>query len=257
MLGARDNDLHGRAADEVAALAVVHSDPEGQAEHCLRRPQDDGPDGDRAALDACRRFILDEVALAVGAEPAVDLDAREPHTVALAFSGRQRLALQPYGWHMGRALHALQDSFTHTFRSPDGARVRHVLNFADWAEHDDHDPARDGHRHLSELDDCAAESPAARARTRNATAASVELLRAVVDDLGGAAGRSARAAAVLDRWLAYEPGCTVENRWCDAAELDEASEGCSVLASARPPARSRGRSRRWRSRSSGDVAARS
>ena len=228
LLGARDNDLHGYAANEFQELAVVHSAPEDQREHCLRAPSDDGPDGDRTALLACRGFILSEVSLAVGAAPTVDLRATEGQAVTLPFSGRRDAAVQRYGWHMGRALHALQDSFAHTFRAPDGRRVRHVLNFVDPAQGNGYVEARDGHDHIAALDGCNAQSTSEAHRTAVATDASAALLRAVVDGTGGAAGRVARAGAVLDDWFAIEPGCVYENHYCAAPELSEAAGGCSA-----------------------------
>lgn len=131
LLGARDNDLHGYGADEFQEIAAAHAVPEDQRKHCLRAPADDGPGGDGAALVACRGFILGEVALAVGGGAEVDLRAASSARVTPPFSSRRDAPVQRYGWHMGRALHALQHSFSHGLRSPDGRRVRHVLNFAD------------------------------------------------------------------------------------------------------------------------------
>ncbi len=234
VLGARDNDLHGYAASDFQELAAVHSAPEDQREHCLRAPTDDGPEGDVTALASCRGFILSEVSLAIGDGADVDLAAAVSVPLSLPFSGRRDAAVQRYGWHLGRALHALQDSFAHTLRSPDGRRVRHVLNFADPASGGDYSEARDGHDHINALDGCAPESASETRRTAHATAASEQLLGAVVDATGGAAGRLARVNAVLDAWLTVEPGCVYENRWCDAPELaEDAAAGCSAGPSAR------------------------
>lgn len=238
VLGARDNDLHGYAANDFQELAAVHGAAGDQREHCLRAPADDGAEGDVTALAACRGFILGEVALAVGDDAAVDLRATEVVRLSLPFSGRREVGVQRYGWHLGRALHALQDSFAHAFRSPDGRRVRHVLNFVDPSRGAGYDEARDGHDHVAALDGCDPGSAPATRRATVATRASEEFLRAVVDDAGGAAGRLARAGAVLDAWMAVEPGCVAANRWCDAPELaEDAAAGCS----ARP--RGEGRSR--------------
>ncbi len=57
LIGVRDNDLKGRTPNEVDALAMVHGDPAGQREHCLRSPQDDEPNGSQSALAGCRGFI--------------------------------------------------------------------------------------------------------------------------------------------------------------------------------------------------------
>ncbi|MDP3213883.1 MAG: hypothetical protein Q8S73_07250, partial [Deltaproteobacteria bacterium] len=228
LLGARDNDLHGYAANEFQELAAVHAAPDDQREHCLRAPTDDGPEGDRAALAACRGFILEEVALAVGGGDEVDLRATATARVTLPFSGRRDARVQRYGWHMGRALHALQDSFSHTLRSPDLRRVRHVLNFADPAQGNGYDEARDGHDHIAALDGCDAASAIEARRAAVATEASAELLRAVVEGPGGAPIRVARAAAVVDAWFVVEPGCVFANRYCAAPELAEVGPGCAA-----------------------------
>lgn len=236
LLGVRDNDLHGYAANEFQELAVVHAAPEDQREHCLRGPADDGPDGDRTALAACRAFILSEVALAVGTAAEVDLRGAESVPVTLPFSGRRDAAVQRYGWHMGRALHALQDSFTHALRSPDGRRVRHVLNYADPAQGNGYDEARDGHDHINALDGCAVGSASETRRAAVAADASAELLRAAVDGAGGGAGRVARASAVLDAWFTIEPGCVLANQYCAAPELAESGGGCAAGPRAPRPA---------------------
>lgn len=232
LLGARDNDLHGYAANEFQELAAVHAAPEDQREHCLRAPADDGPEGDRGALAACRGFILAEVALAVGGGAEVDLRATAPARVTLPFSGRRDAPVQRYGWHMGRALHALQDSFSHALRSPDGRRVRHVLNYVDPAQGNGYDEARDGHDHIAALDGCDAAAASEARRAAVATEASVELLRAVVEGPDGAAARVARAAAVVDAWFEVEPGCVYANQYCAAPELAEVGAGCAAGPSA-------------------------
>jgi hypothetical protein len=228
LLGARDNDLHGYAADDAQELAAVHAAPEDQREHCLRAPTDDGPDGNRSALVACRGFIVAELTAALGSTPALDLAATEPHTVTLPFTGRRAIAVQRYGWHMGRALHALQDSFAHAFRTPDGRRVRHVLNYVDHAQGRGYDEARDGHDHIAALDGCDPASLAEAHRVARATDASAELLRAVAEGSANGAERVVRGAAIVDAWTAIEPGCTVANRYCAAPELSEGSAGCAA-----------------------------
>ncbi len=238
LLGARDNDLRGYAADDFQELAEVHATPEDQREHCLRAPSDDGPDGDRTALLACRTFIVEELTAAIGAAADIDLAATGAQTVTLPFTGRRAVTLQRYGWHLGRALHALQDSFAHTLRTPDGARVRHVLNFVDRAQGSGYDEARDGHDHMSALDGCDPASLAEGHRTAVATEASEQLLRAVVEGAGGGPARVLRAAAVVDAWTVIEPGCSITNRYCDAPELSEGSAGCAAGPTA--PAHSKG-----------------
>ncbi|MEZ4407439.1 MAG: hypothetical protein R3A52_13325 [Polyangiales bacterium] len=198
LLGARENDLHGASPRDLTRLFEVHTDPAFQDEHCLRRPQDDGPEGNLSALAACRAFILREVDLALGDGDQPDLEATEPHAVSLAFSGERDVSLPRYAWHMGRALHALQDSFAHTLRSPDGRRVRSVLNFTDQARDPSFEPSRDGYGHISALDECADHDSADAQRTRFAGEASEVPSGALVDDTMALSGRRARARGGID-----------------------------------------------------------
>lgn len=219
LVGVRDNDLRGVAPSDLPGLSEIHTEPALQLEHCLRSPADDGAPGDARALGACRRFVLRELALALGEGDDLDLESTVPVPTYLAFRERTELRVRRFGFHLGRAIHAVQDSYAHAFRAPEVGRVRHVLNFTDFARSGDYHEARDGHRHLNRLDDCDQDDPASAARARAAEEATTRLLRAVVDETGGRAGRLARAALVLDSVLALEPGCTADNRWCDAPEL--------------------------------------
>ena len=49
-------------------------------------------------------------------------DARTDATVATEFQGSVSYPLSGLYYFAGRAIHAVQDSFTHSFRSPDGHR---------------------------------------------------------------------------------------------------------------------------------------
>ncbi|MCC7540702.1 MAG: hypothetical protein IT379_31085 [Deltaproteobacteria bacterium] len=237
-IGVRFNDLHGAAATDLPRLAHVHNDPNGQDEHCLRAPRDDGPAGDASALDSCRSFILSQVERALGDATSMDLDSDERVDVRLAFRGTTPVPVAAFAFHIGRALHALQDAFTHTFRAPSDLRIRHVLNFVDWAVTDDATEARDGHPHISELDLCDGETEPRRRRVHAATDASIALLSAVFSP-GTRAERLARAAQVLDTALATEAGCTADNAWCGAEEPSE------IASCAAAPGRSRTSALGW------------
>jgi hypothetical protein len=227
-IGVRWNDLHGLEHTDLPALATLHSRPDAQDEHCLRGPRDDGAEGDRAALAACTSFIMACVDAALADSDSVDLDARVKVQVALAFQSRAEVSIQRYGFELGKALHALQDGFSHTLRSADGTRVHHVLNFVDSAD-DDYRESRDGHAHIDGLDLCGG-SEARRERRALATVASVELLSALAAPGLDRVTRRAAAQAVVARWLRHEPGCTVDNAYCDAPELREPEPGCSIAA---------------------------
>lgn len=223
LIGVRDNDLRGHGPTDVAELVDVHNDPKGQSDHCLRRGEDDGPAGDQTALDACKTFILEQIEIAIGSEDRVEIASPVRVQVSLSFRGQVYVDISRFGYHIGRALHALQDGYTHTFRSPADGRVRHVLNWIDKARRSDYDRERDGYNHIGVLDDCSRSQEASVLRTTRATAASAALLDAVRDDTGGVDGRLERAEAVLDIYLELEPGCTYDNGWCDAQERFETS----------------------------------
>lgn len=234
VLGVRDPDLGGASPRDLPALNTIHNDQDAQDEHCLRAPAHDGPAGDAAALEACRAFILAETDAALGEAEALELDETRPVTVTLAFSGELALPVRRFAFHAGRALHALEDSYAHTFRGPDVGPVRHVLNFVDHARAHDYDEARDGHAHLAALDLCEVDDDEALARTgprvEAAVRAASDYLAALADPVGGRAGRRARVEALLSRVLAHEPRCTADNRWCEAPEA-RLEQGCGCATS--------------------------
>jgi hypothetical protein len=221
LIGARNNDVGSSDPFDFAQLTELHNDPDRQMQHCLRLKEHDREEGDVLALGTCRAYILEEIEAALGDGEEVDLERTESVETRLVFRGRLDLDLQTYGFHLGMAVHALQDSYTHTFRRADDERVRHVLNWIEGNIGDSYDIERDGHPHLAELDTCSG-GPGARRRKSRALAASAELMAAIADGEGGRAGRLARAAAVLDAHMVREPGCVADNDWCGAPEADVA-----------------------------------
>ena len=228
VIGVRDNDLHGRGPTDVSQLAAIHGNPENQKEHCLRDIGDDEPAGSERALAACKAFIRGKLVEALDGldehgvpDPArrVDID------VSLSLRGRVTASLPLFWVRMGQGVHALQDSFTHTFRSPDRMRVRTVLNWIDYVDNDEIE-SRDGPVHRNGLDQCDALDPLRSQNLGVASQASLELLHAMLD----AAPREAKLAAVdatLAKYLSFEAGCTDANGWCDAPERQyQVSPGC-------------------------------
>jgi hypothetical protein len=222
VLANREVDLAGFEPDDLPELSHHHALPEHQAEHCLRAPAHDHGQGDEAALGECRDFIMNELGLAIGSADGVDVDlaARERNGVYLVFRESVDASLPRYHYHLGRALHALQDGFSHQFRDPmDLSQVRHVLNYSEFVGSPDYDVARDGFEHLSYLDACNGVDAAQVARMQMASLATEELIEALALDDGGNAGRLARAREVLMRYLS-DPGmeCTASNGFCSAPE---------------------------------------
>jgi hypothetical protein len=218
LVGVRHNDFAGNRPTSPDRLAAIHNHAEEQGAHCLRAPGDDGVEGDAAALSACRAYILAEVEEALGASDVIDLEDTVSVSLALKYEVTD-VAMSRFAFHMGHALHALQDSFTHTFRHPDAPKVvLSVFNYIDPAFEPHYDPDIDGLPHRSDFDTC---KPGQNVfRITQATAASVELLMAA----SGSTTRADRLAAVtqvLEAWLtpSTEP-CDASNGYCGVVDQD-------------------------------------
>jgi len=234
LLGVRDNDLKGRGPTELDQLALVHGNPENQREHCLRASDDDEPGGSVRALESCRAFIRGKISEALDGLNAAGLpDATKlvDLEVTLSLRGNVEVALPLYWVRMGQAVHTLQDSFTHTFRSSDRLRVRTVLNWLEYVEGDEVE-SRDGPLHRNGLDQCDDLDELRALNLATATQASIELLHATLDPTLSRDAKLAAVDATLAKYLTYEPGCTEGNGWCDAPERQyevAASCGCSMI----------------------------
>src|SRR6266496_1463641 len=233
LIGVRDNDLKGRQSNDVSALALVHGDPQLQREHCLRSSDDDEPDGSARAIESCRAFILERIADALAGldasgnpEPA----NRTTLPVYLALRHRVDASLPTYYVRIGQAIHALEDSFTHAYRTADGSQISVILNWVDRAN-GTLVPATDGPPHASELDRCDDGDDLRRQRRLLATEAATEILRVTLDPGSDGGQKMTAATAIVDNFLGYAPGCTFENDWCDAPErkYGNGSIGCSVV----------------------------
>jgi hypothetical protein len=240
ILGVRDNDLKGRQGLDANQLATVHGADDGQREHCLRRAEHDElsvggdqldpPFGSEAALIECRDYIRALASRAIreglDANGAPDPSKRVALDVTLAFSGRVNVPVPIFYLYLGQALHALQDSFTHAFRTPDGMKVTVILNWVEFA-HERLKEWRDGPPHLVELDQCDEPDQLRQLRRALATRASADLLRAALDPNLDTTGKERAVDAVLARFTSFEAGCTFSNNWCDAEENAFRPSGCN------------------------------
>src|SRR4051812_5011587 len=156
LLGVRDNDLKGRHATDLSALALIHGNPSAQREHCLRSSHDLEPGGSETAVLDCRAFIRERIAQALDgldATGAPDPGNRTSLSVFLALRHRVDASLPTYYVRLGQALHTVEDSFSHTYRSADGMQITVVLDWVD--EANGHlVEATDGPPHANELDRC-------------------------------------------------------------------------------------------------------
>ena len=220
LLAVRDGDLKGHAADDLSALAEVHGDPAGQQDHCLRGPGHREPGGSKAAVEACRAFIRERTLAALAgldARGAPGPGKRSVLTTHLSIRGTVSAPLPTFYLAAGAAIHAIQDSFTHAYRTSDGARITVVLTWYA-VVNDDHDEARDGPAHAGALDRCDDPDELRARRRLLATLATVDFLRATLDPAKNHAQKVSAVEALLDKYLGYSPGCTFANNWCDAPE---------------------------------------
>lgn len=234
LIGVRDNDLKGRSAEDLTQLAQVHGDPNNQQEHCLRAATQGELGGSQSAVADCRAFILGRVSQALDgldANGKIDGSQRTSLKVRLSLRGTMDAALPTYYVRIGQGLHALQDSFSHVYRSADGMKVNVVLN---WLSIVNGAPveSRDGPAHLAALDVCNDPDSLTTQRRTLATRATAALLRATLDPRMTRDGKLAAAGTVLDTYLGYSPGCTFDNQWCHAPEnaYQGAKTGCGAAA---------------------------
>lgn len=230
LIGVRSNDLEDNAPTEIGSLIHVHDDPTKQDVHCIRREIDDGPEGDVGALTACRAFIMGELETGGLLAEDVDFTATEPVRSYFRFRGVYTIDLPRFAYRLGRASHAIEDSFAHAMRDPDTGNVRSVLNYIDaFGKGGAYDPDRDGYPHLGSVDDCRRKDAVQVARVDHARAAVAAVYAAILDKRPG---RRARVEAAIVAATILIPGCTPENKYCNAPELDEPTDirtfGCDA-----------------------------
>jgi hypothetical protein len=221
IIGARWPDSQGAPSFDFYKLSNVHNAPGDQGAHCLREETDVGAEpGDTQALAACRAAItaLYWQALAtLDAAGVVDPDERTLQPEYLPFIGKTQIPVSGFYFFGGRAVHAIQDSFTHTYRRMDGADPgRRITSIFNWSSQVRGDlvEAENGHGHETILDDCEDDNPSNGDRVRWASEASAAFLT-VLTDPGDAALRQMRLDAFFADWMTYEAGCSIANEYCD------------------------------------------
>ncbi len=228
LIGDRDNDLKGHGSDDLSQLAEVQGDPSTQQEHCLRGPDDKEPGGSAATIARCRAFIKQRVrdSLAgLDASGRPDITKRTTIHVTLDLRGGVDVPLPTYYVRIGQALHAIQDSFAHSYRTPDQTKPTVSLDWLDLANGDLVE-SRDGPAHTVELDRCDDADTLRTVRHGLAVAASASVLRATLDPESTTDQKLSATDAVLDKYVSYSPGCTYDNSWCDAPERQYQNHGC-------------------------------
>lgn len=218
LTGVRSPDTDGGSALNLSSIRSVHLSETGQYAHCLRNVDDDGEEGDREAVRGCVRHILDTVDTARGflAMPP------EEQVILVNFSadfyGQFELQVWAPAYYIGRALHAIQDSFTHTIRSNDLRSIVHVMNYAEAIAGSLHE-RHDGMAHSASMDTCeGATEPLALA----AIEASADLFRALTVEIADPG--SSNAAIAVEKWVSYKSGCTLDNDYCSSPWVEIARE---------------------------------
>ena len=235
LIGNRSNDTSGLGSTTILNLTGESNSDAHQPENCLRRLSDNGEQGARDALRRCRDAIMQEVDAALdGLAPdgSVDPFATDLQPVFIPYQDTVDWPLSRFYFHAGRALHTLEDSFTHTFRDP---TWRRVLTVATWVDpvRGDYDEQRDGPQHWQPLDACDEPRPWRAEQIAAATAAASDLYGALLS--ASATSRDAARAevnTVLDRWLTFQGGCGLDNGYCGSAVYQDQLETGGVGVSA-------------------------
>jgi len=186
------------------------------------------PGGTQAAIADCQAFILGRIGEAIAGLDATgqpDPTNRTTLTVYLSLRGQVNAPLPTYYVKMGQAIHAIEDSFTHTYRTPDSTKITVTLNWIDKVGGNLVE-SRDGPAHAAQLDRCDDPDALRTARHALAVKAAVGVLTATLDPQMSSDQKMAAAGAVLTTYLSYSPGCTYDNGWCNAPERAYADSSC-------------------------------
>ncbi len=229
-IGERWPDQQDFAIFDLKKLRQVHLSQREQYEHALRSPADDYAQGDKQAITKTHLFILDLVKQSYKTYHSKNKKVRiQEVEFYLEHYGQIKVKVWMPLFLLGRASHALQDSFTHTYRSDDFSAIYAVGNFIEGIS-DDHDEARDGPKHSEHLDTC--NEPEIKPLADAATKATRELLGAT--RLYWKTGDRTKVEAVLKKHLAYKAGCGLEADYCGSkwARLAKKSESSAPFSCA-------------------------
>jgi hypothetical protein len=230
LIGVRDNDIKNLSTTALDQLAQLTADSATQREHCLRAIDEKEPDGTRRAVADCRAFIKEKLMAALDGllpDGSVDVHARDSLDIVFALRGEYSVNLPRFYLRMGQAIHAIQDSFTHTFRNPlDQHKIHVTLDWIDYSENK-LDEAEDGPPHMTELDRCDDPDDLRAQKHVLAIEASASALHIGLDPTMTRDAKSAAFDALLDTYVAYEPAsCSFANGWCNAPENQYRTNGC-------------------------------
>ncbi len=212
LVGVRSPDTEGHSILNLDNARGLHTDPDpvGQYLHALRGVDDDGPEGERVAIEGIRHAIRDslEQAVAAARRPIAQQTIRAE--IYFDFYGPIEIDVWAPAYFVGRAAHTMQDSFSHTVRNEsDGFRqIVTIFNYSEAVsgtiEHD-----RDGIAHSEAMDSCDGRNEpiltAVTRATRDVFVAARELFR----------GRNPNAGAeVVDQWVTLASDCGPSAGYC-------------------------------------------
>jgi hypothetical protein len=234
LTGVRAPDNEGFSLTNISTLRAIHANPEDQYHHCLRAVDDDYLAGDERAVQGCRDTVEGQLVKAgeVLLKSAEDQVIKKPFT--LDQYGTFDVEVWGVAYYVGRAMHAMEDSFTHTLRGVDMRGIIHVMNYAE-AIGGTLREERDGLPHSAVTDTCILlateeDEPGNKDRVFAAEAAAADLLRAAAPMLAGERMTALELGGVLDKWLSYVPGtelgfaegCIKDNDYCNSQWLEMA-----------------------------------
>ncbi len=239
LVGVRSPDTEGHSVLNLENARALHTDPnaEGQYAHALRAIEDDGAGADANAVLGIRSVLRRELEEAVALSAAPTAERSREVSIYFDFYGTVEIDVWGPAYHLGRAAHAMQDSFSHTARDEaDGFHsILSVLNYAE-AVADTLVEERDGISHSDSYDRCGPDTAPVVAAATDATG---DLFAAFRDLISRRAPES--VDFVLDGWMTYRAGCTAEDDFCGNGEwldiIREEPTGpylCSVHWGGRP-----------------------
>jgi hypothetical protein len=231
LLGVRDNDLKGIPVSDLDQIVEITADDSTQHEHCLRMSTEVEPGGTKSAVDDCRSFILTTLTSALdGLDGSGNPDPTLTQSVLLdlAIRGQINFDLPIFYFRMGQAIHAIEDSFAHDWRSTaDPHKITVSLNWVDYSENKI-DESVTGPAHENEMDRCD-DPDALRAQRRGlATEAATVALMVALDPTQSRDQKISGFQNMLDTYVVFDTAesCTSANGWCNAPERSYAPSSC-------------------------------
>jgi hypothetical protein len=213
VIGSRAPDTEGHSIMNISNLHFLHGDDSAQAQytHSVRGSDDDFEEGNAIAVAGARQLILD---LETQSKTLLSGPDDEQHIVTqvyLDFYGRIDVTVWGPAYYTGRAVHTLQDSFSHSIRSDQDSlrKIVHVMNYVD-AISSDFNEERDGIAHSEYFDKC--EKPEVAPLVEAAKQASSQFLEAALKP--STDGEQDSIVTVLDDWQTLKPGCNKDNGYC-------------------------------------------